>query len=744
LTDTVTSRAEASDADMSRPLRRASWRSFWATTAVLTVLAAIAMGDAATSCASTVRGRPNDGTSGAVWLNWAWERTGGSPFRSVQYVTGGTLGDVLWRPLLIVNLVIWLPMWAFTTLVGPVCAYNLTFVLAHVTAGLGMWALVRHLVRSRLVASVAAVLYAFSSFTQLKSEWGHPAGVFLVLFPLLVLAMIRLWEQVTPWRVLAAGLCWGALPYVDGYYLSFAFLLVLGFVIGMSIAQLRTHGRSARRWIAIRLGGTVIAGAVALVVLVPWFLTLLSDFGAVDEQTTRAAADAGRYSARWFEYVLPSLRHPLAPGWYETWRIEHIHRSNVAETALYLGVIPVGLAIVGLLALRRSATERRGIAHSAEPIDVSRRTIAAGLIGIVVVGIACSLNPDATVFGIGVPMPADLIRAVLPQVRVLSRFVVLVSTGVVALAAIGLDGVLARWTLPSRRLLVAGGVTVVALFESLTFTPWAPPTWSYDRTPAVFAMLAVDDSVDTVALYPMLRAGEDGNILHTYQPELGKVLVNPASDTGAVDDPADVVRGLAALDDPQTLPGLRMLGTDVVVLTAIGSEVTTTGPVPPGLELESVATCAPPVLGVPARDADGRDCLANRVYRVLPGPVATEVLALGARWGDFVADGWGGRRPASDGAQIELVSAPGRDGAGGSSEERGVTVSFELNVEAGEGSVAIVEGDADRAGGGAVVARIEVSSAPALIEAVMIPGRRYSLRFDGPTEVWASGFGVDA
>ena len=55
-----------------------------------------------------------------------------------------------------------------------------------------------------------------------------------------------------------------------------------------------------------------------------------------------------------------------------------------------------------------------------------------------------------------------------------------------------------------------------------------------------------------------------------------------------------------------------------------------------------------------ARDADGRDCLANRVYRIEPGPIAVGVLALGSGWGDFEADGWGGRRPAVDGAQVQV------------------------------------------------------------------------------------------
>lgn len=714
-------------------MARSTWVSFGVTLFGLVVLATIAMGDAVLRCDTFVRGRPNDGTSGAVWLNWAWERTGGSPFQPVQYLTGGNLGDVLWRPLLIVNVAILLPMWAFTKVVGPVCAYNLTFVLGYVTSGLGMWALVRHLVRSRAVATVVALVFAFSSFSQLKAEWGHTGGVFLALFPLLVLALVRLWERVTVARVLAVGACWGALPYVDGYHLTFAALTVVGVVGGMTITVLRRDGRSASRWLVHRIGATVVAGGVALVLLVPWALTLLSDFGAIDEQTTRSAEDAGRYGARLWEYLLPSGRHPLAPDGYTTWRIEHMHRSNFAETALYLGMVPIALAVIGVLAVRRAAAgaDRAEGAEGAEATGepcVDRRVVVGGLLGLVAVGVLCSLDPDMSVFGVSLPMPGDLIRAVMPQVRVLSRLVILVLTGLLALAAIGLESVLARSPRPSRRAAVAGGVAAVALFESLTFAPWSPPTWSYARTPAVFVSLGADDSVDTVALYPMLRAGQDGDVLSTFQPVLDKVLVNPASDTGAVDDPADVVRGLAALDDPQTLPGLRMLGTDVVVVTDRGTEVVRPDDVPDGLVLESTTTCDRPVLGVPARDADGRDCLANRVYRIEAGPVAVGVLALGSGWGDFEADGWGGRRPASDGAQVQVVSA-------GSAAEL-VTVRFEVWSSSGTGIVAVI----DRTGSSLIIGQVNVGAAPTQLEFTARPGQTLYLAVDGVDEVWASGF----
>jgi len=280
-----------------------------------------------------------------------------------------------------------------------------------------------------------------------------------------------------------------------------------------------------------------------------------------------------------------------------------------------------------------------------------------------------------------------------------------------------------------HRLFMTCGIALIALFESLTFTPWSPPTWSYERTPAVFAALADDDTVDTVALYPMLRAGENGDVLVSYQPEMGKVLVNPASDTGAVDDPADVVRGLAALSDPQSVPGLRMLGTDVVVLTARGTDVSTSGPVPEGLELASTTTCAPPVRGVPARDPDGRDCLASRVYRILPGLEATAVLALGAGWGDFEADGWGGQRPATDGAQMEVVS--GRIAGD-------VIARLDLIARDGSGTVEVIDG------AGAVIERVDVGTTAVTVSFTTTVGRDVELRLIGVTEVWASGFDVEA
>ena len=137
------------------------------------------------------------------------------------------------------------------------------------------------------------------------------------------------------------------------------------------------------------------------------------------------------------------------------------------------------------------------------------------------------------------------------------------------------------------------------------------------------------------------------------------------------------------------------------------------------------------MLGVAARDADGRDCLPSRVYRILPGPQASAVVALDSGWGDFVADGWGGHRAAVDGAQVEVVSSEGVAG-----DEAEVTVSFEVWSPSGNGMVSIVDpGRSDE-----VVVVSAVGSAPTRIEFVTTPGRTLVVRLDGLDEVVASGF----
>lgn len=630
--------------------RRSTLSGLAATTAVLSLLAIASMGSAATSCSSTVRGAPNDGTAGGVWQNWVWLRTGGSPFGAAQHLTGGGLGEALWRPVMVTYSGWSVPMWALARLTGAVCAYNLVFMLGFVTSGIGMWFLAHRLTASRLAAGFAAVAFAFSGFTQMKTEAGHPGGVVLVLFPLLVLAVLRVWERATVGRVVAAGVCWGVLPYVDGYNLAFAPILVTGLVGGLVLDAVDGRGWDAWPALRARLWAVVRVALVAAVVMVPFAMALMTNREAPDLQRTRTEWEATVYSARLYEYLVPPPSSPWMPPGYAEWRELNRHGSNQGETTLYLGLVVMVLAMSTMIVtLRRSSS----IGATTVPgTTMTRRTVVVGLVSMVAFAVVMSLGPMVYVGDVAIGMPAWFVRTVLPQIRVFSRLFIVVSTGMVALAAMGVARLLHRSSGRSGRVAVAVALTALCFVESATSVPLQPRVWSYSETPEVYRW-AHDEGTGTVALYPMWTpfGGSDLQFLN-YQPVLDRPVLNSVLDTPAADDPSDIVRGLQALEDPQVVPSLRALGIDLVLDTDGGGA-------PRHRELTALG------LEVVREFDDG-----GVAYRVRPGRSAPAIVALGSGWSEIesAATAWGGGHRVMERGALTAVR--------GASDATDVEVSF--------------------------------------------------------------------
>lgn len=617
------------------------------TVVVLSLLTLVYMGRAITDCSSTVLGVPGDGTSGAVWLNWAWGRNGNGPFAATQHLTGGGIGDALWQPVMIVNSGWSLPMYVLGQIFGPVCGYNLVIAFGFVSTGVGMWLLAHYLTRSRLVSLLAAVTYAFSGFTQEKAG-AHVSGVMLAYFPVLVLALLWLWRRPSLRRAALVALPWAALAYVDGYYLAFSFVLVFGMLVGTAAAVVVRHPKTARWpdvWRTTRW--TVIAGLGTLVLLIPFAWITLSDQTAINAERERTLAETVRFSARPLEYLVPPDSNPLFDFWSAPWRRANLHASNFVETTIYLGWVPLSLAAFAVVgAIVRHRRTRRVLVDPSGEVFVP----VAALLGCGLVAFVCSLSPQFQILGVDVVMPSRIIRSVLPQMRVFSRLFVVVHSAVVALAAIGAARLLVMVSRSSWRRLATLVVAMACLAESLTGKLGSPEVWSYRQTPEVYRTLGDDESVSLVVRYPIATLDEQDKLIYSFQPEMDKPMLNALSDSASSDDAADITRGLAALTDPQTVPALRALGVDTIVV-----EVQSQGEVSPdaarGLGLDPRGTFRYATDSGVQSVGDGETQLPylsryydTDVYTVGPGPVAPAVLALSDGFLDFVADGWSGTR----------------------------------------------------------------------------------------------------
>ncbi len=664
-------------------------------TAVLVVLAFFYMDGAATNCRSTIRGAPGDGTSGGVWLNWVWGRNGGLPFDSTQQLTGAGRNDALWQPVFTTNSGWSLPMYVLSKLGGPVCGYNLVIMLGYVTSGLGMWLLGHFLTRSRIVSTVAAVVFAYSGFTQVKSE-GHISGVFLGYFPLLVLTLLWMWKRPSMRRALVVSVVWSAVSYVDGYYLPFALVLVAGAVLAHGIAHLVVGRRASFPAVGRMLRWTALAGLFALVLLAPLAVALLSNRGEIGDQRTRTSAEAATYAARPLEYLVPPAYNPVFDDWSAPWRAENLHGSNSIESTIYLGWGTLILAATAVVVVAVRARRRE---PGAEMSPLGSATVV--LVGIGLTAFVTSLSPEFQFFGLPLPMPAGMIRLIFPEMRVFSRLFVVVHTAAVALAAIGLAQALTRLRRLAVQRVLAAALACVLLTESLAYPADSIPVWSYSQAPRAYVYLHSQPDVRMVARYPLETADDNPDkTVFTFQPVMNKVFVNPIYDSPRSDDPSDIARGLASLGDPQTVPALRALGADTVLV-----ERQILGQIEPS-ELEALGLtlrasfdyvrddCPNQINGGADRWAYLARYYDVDIYAIDPGPVAPAVVALGEGWWGFEARGSAGSRWMDTDAQLTAV---------GLTQQKGlVSISFTATAFARTRTIEVHDG-------ATVLATLEIS-----------------------------------
>lgn len=674
--------------------RRRMLPSLSLTTVTLSALAILYMNDAALNCASVVRGAPGDGTTGGVWLNWLWNETNGGPFTNTQYLTGAGRGDALWQPLFIVNSFWSVPMHIISSLLGPVCSYNIVIIAGYISTGLGMWFLAYYLSQNSISAFFSSLVFAYSGYTQVKAE-GHVSGVFLGFFPLLIFAFLWLWKKPSWRRATFTATVWSALAYVDAYYLAFSLVLACGLFGGTVLGGFLNKGTAAVDQIKRMASWSLVSGLIALVMLLPFAYLTLSNRSEITAERGRSIEEVATYAARPSEYVSPPQYNPIFKNWLELWESRDLHGSNSIESTIYLGWVPLFLAV--LAAVSSSLFKHAASNLMSLPVrqldNFGDRSIQVwGLIGVGIAGLIASLGPDLHLGGLTLPMPSRMIHTLFPQMRVFSRLFTVVHTSVVALAAIGLALLIGKVGQSKARYVVPSTLLLAAMAESLAYPLGSIPVWSYSQVPQVYRYLNTHDDARIVGIYPLETTQDNPDTTRfTFHPILDKVLLNPYVDSNLPNDPSDIARGLASLTDPQTIPALRALGVNIVVV-----EVQSLGELP-SAELERLGLSLDRSFRYKVDDARNQDNGGPRrweylshfydtdVFTIERGPKADAVVALGKGWGRLErTGGWSGSRWMEERAQMTAV---------GLGREKGtVRVSFSAHSFARDRQIAIMDG----------------------------------------------------
>ncbi len=298
-----------------------------------------------------------------------------------------------------------------------ILSYNLLFLSSFVLSGLGLYLLVRDLLGdrpyAREAAFVAGVIYAFVPLRI--AQVAHIQSVSSQWMPFALYGFRRYLVGGRP-RALAGGTAALLMQnWSCGYYLIFFAPFVLLFVVHQVVS--RGRAREPRVWAAL-------AAAAAVVALGTLPVALLYAEGQRLHGIERSTGEVIRYSADVFSYL-------TAPEALRLWG-PIVQAYPKPEGELFLGFVPVGLLVLGVLGGLRARWRRGPAGGAATPLLRAAGWLLTLLIAVQLLALAALLVTGGfvtTVMGIpiratnpvrlaaGLALLGTLLIAVFPRAR---------------------------------------------------------------------------------------------------------------------------------------------------------------------------------------------------------------------------------------------------------------------------------------------------------------------------------------
>lgn len=455
------------------------------------------------------------------------------------------------------------PLQLLSSITGqPTLAYNVGILAGLTLTPLSAYVLVRYLTGAFGIGLIAGLAFGFNPW-HLERAAGHLTLTNLQWVPVVILGLIlvhrgdvrRPW---LPWTILAVGLVLTA--YTNTYLALILGVTVVAFIVadlGLAAAR-RQAGALAT---AGKRGALVLGMTIAT--YVPQLIWLLTHRSAVNENLagTRVEQDLYTYGARWWEWIVPSYRHP---AWSDTtmpFLAPRLHSSNFVESSLYLGWTMIAFAAIGAVVVTATKWRRAPLAFPA---------LLAGLM--TVLGLILSLPRTVSVLGLSVPTPSRFIWPFFDLWRVYSRAWIAVMLGITVLAAIGLAWIWERLGRLVLRTIAAMVIGVLVVFDLAVGS-----TTTFDTSPpAVYQALAKREAGARVE-YPLEPPTSGAHYQYIlYTAGSGRPLVNgakPGTWSGSLQE------RLKNPTDPWVTPVLASLGTRWIVVH--DNRYTAAGQAPP-------------------------------------------------------------------------------------------------------------------------------------------------------------------
>jgi len=452
------------------------------------------------------------------------------------------------------------PVLVLSKLLNEVVAYNLFILFSFPLTALATYFLLNGLLENKIAAFIGGLIFGFCPSAVMQAAGGHAAFAFNVFIPVFLWALFYNRAQRTILSAFYVAASFSLIVLTALYFGYFAIYMGIFFII-FDLLSSRKEDRAP----IIR---NYIYGVIFAV-----FLILPFEYRAIFEQFSLGGdvlAKSGHirdfneltvYSSRPWDFLIPSVDHPVLGKYVYDFVRSHLHGSNIFEQSLYLGVIPVGLSLVGCILFIRGK------------FDAVHRTyflfFSFGALWMYFL----SLPPLISIGNFNVPTVSWFTYHIASMFRVYARFGILVIFFVACAVAV----VLAHVSIKMKR--AHYYALLVVLLPLLCFEYWSIPSSQalpVDKTPEVYLWLSKEPKEIMVVEYPMMKSDDASFYTYLFWQRIHKKeLVNGA--TRDNEKAWDFFEKVNDLGNSQTPVLLKSVGVKYVI---VHGDMYKDGPIP--------------------------------------------------------------------------------------------------------------------------------------------------------------------
>jgi len=426
-----------------------------------------------------ISGQPGD-SIGSIYDLWSLQFFNASPIATyTNTLIGYPAGVIVHGTASISAILIQFPALILSEFFSEIIAYNIMAFLGFILPPLLMYVLLRGRNFNIGISYYGAFGFLFFPF-HMYSFMAWPSLAQTAWLPLCQIYIDRISGGQKRFRWVIPILI-SALACLSNGYIGLMTLVLLFVGYGNLLIQEKNLKRAIRN-----LLGRKMFVVVTLILLATCLVVVMLLVAAIKKDVVRNNFDLYVYGLRLGDLFLPPsnsiFRTPLS-GLSSS---RSLHGSNEIETAQFLGYGTVSLAVLWIV------------------ISIRKRKIGMILpdISLALVAIWFGMSQGISLFGVGLPSPAQMLTNAAPFWRAYSRFGILIMLAMLLLACRSLEFLQNRIKGPARCFLV--GIATIILIVEL---PVRLPQQTLEfKTPDYVAYLSHVDGI--IVNYPLAMSND--------------------------------------------------------------------------------------------------------------------------------------------------------------------------------------------------------------------------------------------